>query len=166
MNQQEIVRIGAVLALTFCAGGAAHADPVAPAPSSVRTLPPQVAGWQAVTDFARHYPGKNLTIDQNKVRFSIAGQFELKYVSPYGNGQLFRIVKTNTPVGQSDRLICPSKMSYLAITPNKIAVLHEPILSFIAFDGRTEPIWKNLRTDANFDYCGQFSYGAPLLGRP
>lgn len=162
MARQSISRIGIVLALALCAGCAARADQGTKPAATSQNLPPQIAGWQAVTDFARGYPGNNLSITMNTVKFSVAGQFRLQYVGAYGKGQLFKVIGTNIPVGQSKNLICPSVLSYLAITPGRIEIIHEPTLSFTAFEGNHTPNWQDRNTDKTSDYCGEFTYGAPL----
>jgi hypothetical protein len=155
-------RICAVLALALCTGCSAHAEPSTKPSTTQEVLAPQVAGWQAVTDFAGRYPGKNLSITKNSIEFSVAGRFHLHYIGPYGKGRLFKITGTKIPAGNSKNLICPSELSYLAITPGEIKIIHEPTLSFTAFDGNQVPNWQDRNANNASNDCGEFTYGAPL----
>lgn len=162
MDWRRTKQAGILMVLAICVGCSARANTSGAKPGNAEILPAQVKNWVAVTDFARQYPGNNLTISNDAIIFSVAGTFKVTFVSSYGTGKLFRIVSSVVPHGKSDSLTCQSKVSYLAITPGKIKIIDEPTLSFIAFDGKKIPRWKNRNSPTSYDDCGEFSYGAPL----
>lgn len=162
MARQSISRIGIVLALALCAGCAAHADQATKPPITSQGSPPQVTAWQPLANFSKQYIGATLSIEKDDIKFSIAGTFRVAYVGAYGSGTLYKVIGENVPNRQSKSFICRSKLSYLAITPGEIKIIHEPILSFKAFEGKTMPIWHDRNTDNGTLDCGEFSYGAPL----
>lgn len=160
MPLQPIRWVRLIVALTLCAGCAAQADTSAPRSGRPAILPPQVSGWQAVTDSIRKYPGNGLTIHDDIVQFSAAGRFRVKFVGRYGHAMLFKVLSATVPAGRTDEFICTRTLSYLAMTPAEMAMIHEPILSFEAFDGVDAPDWNKRESDPND--CGAFTYGAPL----
>jgi len=144
---------------------AAYAQvPVSPAENR---LPPQVAGWQAETDFAVQYPGNVLDIHSNLVSFSVAGTLTVKYVGIYpgkasaavgnGPGQIFRIVAKHLNKVPSAGAGFSAE-TFLVLTPGVDDVFNKPLLSFEMFAGSAIPTGVD-RPNSRDD--GGFTYGAP-----
>ncbi|MDX5930485.1 hypothetical protein [Acidiphilium acidophilum] len=151
-----------MLAIAVCARCPAHADPVTKIPLGRPVYPPQVTDWQPLANFARQYIGNKLSIKKNTIDFSAAGRFYVQYAGRYHDGRLYKVIEAHVPHGQSNGLICRSKLTYLAINPGEIKIIKDKTLTFVAFSGTAKPVWHSKNSDVSSFNCGQFTYGAPL----
>jgi hypothetical protein len=152
----------AVLTVALCAGCSAHAEVAGQPTADAQKLPPQVMGWQPLANLSKQYIGNRLSIKNDSIEFSIAGKFHVSYAGTYGPGKLYKIIDATPLNGLSKNFLCAERLSYIAIIPGQIKIIHEPILSFIAFDGTKMPVWQDHNTNEVNADCAEFSYGAPL----
>ncbi|MEE3501078.1 hypothetical protein [Acidiphilium acidophilum] len=151
-----------LLALVLCVGCSAYADPSTKLAIGTTVFPPQVVDWQPLANFTKKYIGSKLSIKKETIDFSVAGNFRVQYVGAYGSGKLYKVIEEHVPHGQSNGLICRSKLTYLAITPGEIKIIKHKTLTIVAFGGTDKPVWHSKNSDVSCFNCGQFTYGAPL----
>ncbi len=127
------------------------------------TNPPQVQGWEAVTDFANQYPGQKLTIQNDDIVFSAAGSYYVKYVGIYKTNppaQIFEVEKILPKTPADIDLLCRTKLTFMVLTylPND-PTLSSPSLTFDLFSGSAAPDPKTAGTTR--DNCASFTYASP-----
>jgi hypothetical protein len=128
-----------------------------------QTNPPQVQGWEAVTDFASKYPGQKLNIQDDDITFSAAGSYFVRYVGPYTTdqpGQIFEVEKIVPKTPSDVDLLCRTRLTFIVVTYIKDdPTLNSPSITFALFSGPTMPDPKTAGSSPN--NCASFTYAAP-----